>query len=139
MHTNTLFCFMPGRSQEEVVNSPFLEKLKRKDYEVIYFTDALDEYVMSNMAEYEGHKFFDASKEDLKIGKDKAEKEAEKKVKVRPALCRHRPALCVCWGCASRECALCVSSLFNGNLPIHSASFMMTRKVSPLLPHGCRK
>jgi HSP90 family molecular chaperone len=26
-----------------VENSPFLEKLKRKDYEVIYFTDALDE------------------------------------------------------------------------------------------------
>jgi len=53
-----------------------------QDYEVIYFIDALDEYVMSNLAEYDGHKFFDASKEDLKIGKDKAEKEADKKVKV---------------------------------------------------------
>lgn len=27
-------------------NSPFLEKLNRKDYEVIYFTDALDECVL---------------------------------------------------------------------------------------------
>jgi Hsp90 protein len=34
-----------GRSRDEVENSPFLEKLKRKDYEVIYFTDALDECV----------------------------------------------------------------------------------------------
>lgn len=39
-------------------------------------------YVMSNLAEYDGHKFFDASKEDLKIGKDKSEKSAEKKLRV---------------------------------------------------------
>lgn len=63
-------------------DSPFLEKLKRKSYEVIYFTDALDEYVMTNMPEYDGTKFFDASKEDLKIGKDKAEQATDKKVKV---------------------------------------------------------
>ena len=37
---------------------------------------------MSNLAEYDGHKFFDASKEDLKIGKDKSEKNAEKKLRV---------------------------------------------------------
>jgi HSP90 family molecular chaperone len=37
---------------------------------------------MSNLAEYDGHKFFDASKEDLKIGKDKSEKSAEKKLRV---------------------------------------------------------
>jgi heat shock protein beta len=73
--------YIAGRSRDEVENSPFLEKLKRKDYEVIYFTDALDEYVMSNLAEYDGHKFFDASKEDLKIGKDKSEKSAEKKLR----------------------------------------------------------
>ncbi len=73
-----------GSSKEEVENSPFLEKLKRKGYEVIYFTDALDEYVMSNMPEYDGMKFFDSSKEDLKIGKDKEEKAKDKKVKVGP-------------------------------------------------------
>mmetsp|Transcript_14050 Transcript_14050/g.42403 ORF Transcript_14050/g.42403 Transcript_14050/m.42403 type:complete len:949 (-) Transcript_14050:289-3135(-) len=73
--------YISGASQEEVESSPFLEKLKRKGYEVIYFTDALDEYVMSNMPEYDGLKFFDASKEDLKIGKDKKEKETFKKVK----------------------------------------------------------
>lgn len=39
-----------GRSRDEVENSPFLEKLKRKDYEVIYFTDALDECVIFCMS-----------------------------------------------------------------------------------------
>jgi len=35
-----------GTSKEEIAKSPFVEQLLRKDYEVIYFTDVLDEYVM---------------------------------------------------------------------------------------------
>ena len=65
-------------------NSPFVEKLTAADYEVIYFTDPLDEYVMSNMPDFDDHKFQDVTKDDLKIGKDKAEKKREKKVKVGP-------------------------------------------------------
>lgn len=50
--------------------------------QVIYFTDALDEYLMANMPEYDDRKFQDVTKDDLKMGKDKAEKKREKKVKV---------------------------------------------------------
>jgi HSP90 family molecular chaperone len=74
-----------GQSKDEVRNSPFVEKLMAADYEVIYFTDPLDEYVMSNMPDFDDHKFQDVTKDDLKIGKDKAEKKREKKVKVRSA------------------------------------------------------
>ena len=49
---------------------------------MVYFTDALDEYLMANMPEYDDRKFQDVTKDDLKIGKDKAEKKREKKVKV---------------------------------------------------------
>lgn len=49
---------------------------------MIYFTDALDEYLMANMPEYDDRKFQDVTKDDLKMGKDKAEKKREKKVKV---------------------------------------------------------
>jgi hypothetical protein len=35
-----------GTSKEEIAQSPFVEQLLRKGYEVIYFTDVLDEYVM---------------------------------------------------------------------------------------------
>ena len=79
-----------GQSKEEVRNSPFVEKLTAADYEVIYFTDPLDEYVMSNMPDFDDHKFQDVTKDDLKIGKDKAEKKREKKVKV--CACVHMPA-----------------------------------------------
>ena len=51
--------------------------------QVVYFTDALDEYLMANMPEYDDIKFQDVTKDDLKIGKDKAQKKREKKVKVR--------------------------------------------------------
>lgn len=71
-----------GQRKEEVRNSPFVEKLTAADYEVVYFTDPLDEYVMSNMPDFDDHKFQDVTKDDLKIGKDKAEKKREKKVKV---------------------------------------------------------
>lgn len=35
-----------GSSKDEIAGSPFVEQLLKKGYEVIYFTDVLDEYVM---------------------------------------------------------------------------------------------
>ena len=35
---------------------------------MIYFTDAIDEYMMQNLTEYDDFKFQNASKEDLKMG-----------------------------------------------------------------------
>jgi len=71
-----------GQSKEEIAKSPFLEKLLKKDYEVIYFTEVLDEYVMQHMVEYDDKKFADASKDDLKL-REKDEKESRRD-KVRP-------------------------------------------------------
>ena len=73
---------------------------------MIYFTAALDEYVISNLQEFDGHKFFDVTKEDLKLGKDKSEKEADKKVKVR---CSRRPAR-LCFLHPSRRRLFCFST-----------------------------
>ena len=46
--------------------------------QVIFFTDAVDEYLMQNLTEYDDKKFQNASKDDLKLKGDKAR---EKKVK----------------------------------------------------------
>ena len=65
----------------ELEKSPFLEQLLAKDYEVIYFTDPVDEYLMQNLMEFEDIKFQNASKDDLKLG-DKDAKKENKKLKV---------------------------------------------------------
>ena len=73
--------FSAGASKGELVKSPFLEKLLQKDLEVVFMTEAIDEYVMSHLTEFDDKKFQDASKDNLKLGKD--DKKAAKVVKVR--------------------------------------------------------
>ncbi|KAL3696526.1 hypothetical protein R1sor_010602 [Riccia sorocarpa] len=72
--------YITGQSKEQLEKSPFLEKLLKKGYEVIYFTDPIDEYLMQNLTEFEDKKFQNASKDDLKIG-GKEEKAKLKEIK----------------------------------------------------------
>ena len=46
--------FMAGRSREEVVQSPFVERLLKKGYEVIYLIEPVDEYCI----QVGSHSFF---------------------------------------------------------------------------------
>ncbi|GMJ07020.1 SHEPHERD, HEAT SHOCK PROTEIN 90.7, HEAT SHOCK PROTEIN 90-7 [Hibiscus trionum] len=73
--------YITGTSQEQLENSPFLERLKKKNYEVIFFTDPVDEYLMQYLMDYEGKQFQNVSKEGLKIGKDKMKKEVKESFK----------------------------------------------------------
>ena len=60
--------YLACQSQEECAASPFVEKLIKDGYEVIFFTDAIDEYVMQSMTEFDDKSFQNASKEDMKMG-----------------------------------------------------------------------
>nr|GMD99265.1 endoplasmin homolog [Ipomoea batatas] len=64
--------YITGTNKEQLEKSPFLEGLKKKNYEVIYFTDPVDEYLMQYLMDYEDKKFQDVSKEGLKIKDSKA-------------------------------------------------------------------
>lgn len=37
---------MTGESKKAIENSPFIENLKKKDLEILYMVDAIDEYVI---------------------------------------------------------------------------------------------
>ena len=74
-----------GASVEDLQKSVFLEKLIQKGYEVIFFTEPIDEYVMTHVTEYDDKKFQDASKDDVKLGKD--DKKGLKKLKVQCTTC----------------------------------------------------
>ncbi|KDD75133.1 heat shock protein 90 Hsp90 [Helicosporidium sp. ATCC 50920] len=70
--------FLIGLSKAEVEASPFVETLKKRNLEVILFTDAMDEYMMGNLNEYEGHDFINVAKDDLRLDDDEASRKAEK-------------------------------------------------------------
>ncbi|XP_027368245.1 endoplasmin homolog isoform X1 [Abrus precatorius] len=73
--------YITGTSKEQLEKSPFLERLKKKNYEVIFFTDPVDEYLMQYLMDYEDKKFQNVSKEGLKLGKDAKDKELKESFK----------------------------------------------------------
>ncbi len=54
-----------------LINSPHLEALKDKDYEVLLMVDPVDEWVVQSLNEYQGKKIRSAEKGDLELDKDK--------------------------------------------------------------------
>ncbi|XP_055833262.1 endoplasmin homolog [Solanum dulcamara] len=72
--------YITGASKEQLEKSPFLERLNKKDYEVILFTDPVDEYLMQYLMDYEDKKFQNVSKEGLKL-KDSKTKELKESFK----------------------------------------------------------
>ncbi|KAJ7957884.1 heat shock protein 90 [Quillaja saponaria] len=73
--------YLTGTSKEQLEKSPFLEQLKKKNFEVIFFTDPVDEYLMQYLMDYEDKKFQNVSKEGLKLGKDSKDKELKESFK----------------------------------------------------------
>ena len=68
--------YITGENLSNLINSPLIEQLKSKDYEVLLMTDPIDEWVTQALTEYDGKKLKSAEKGDLEIDEvDKAKKE----------------------------------------------------------------
>ncbi|GFO55249.1 chaperone protein HtpG [Geomonas sp. Red276] len=72
--------YITGMNRESVENSPYMEVFRKKDYEVLYLTDPVDEWVVQALNEYkEKHlKAIDRGDLELESEEEKKEKEAKK-------------------------------------------------------------
>ncbi|MCR4289043.1 MAG: molecular chaperone HtpG [Candidatus Scalindua sp.] len=68
--------YITGSSLDETLQSPYLEALKEKDYEVLIMLEDIDDVIMSSF-EYKGKKFKSAIKGDVTL--DESEKEEKEK------------------------------------------------------------
>nr|WOJ44908.1 Hsp90 [Spodoptera frugiperda] len=67
--------YIAGSSRAEVEKSPFAERLVRRGYEVLYLTEAVDEYCLSSLPEYDGKKFQNIAKEIFDLEENEQQKE----------------------------------------------------------------
>lgn len=81
--------FITGENQEQVSNSAFVERVKKRGYEVIYMTEPIDEYVIQQLKEYQGKQLVCVTKEGLELPEDEAEKKKREDDKAKFAgLCK---------------------------------------------------
>ena len=67
--------YITGDNINALLNSPHLEKLKEKEYEVLLMTDPVDEWVVQSLTEYGGKPLKSAEKGELGIEKEKENNE----------------------------------------------------------------
>ena len=71
--------YATGNSISKIDSLPQVEQVKEKDYDILYLTDYIDEFVLSAIHEYEKKAFVNIEKDDLDLGTEE-EKEQTKKV-----------------------------------------------------------
>lgn len=76
--------FVTAESDALAANSPFVEALEKKGMEVLFFTEAIDEWTAAQLGEYKDKKLVDVTKEGLELDEDDKKKveQAENLLKV---------------------------------------------------------
>lgn len=69
--------YITGKNRTELENSPYLEALKEKDYEVLFMTDEIDDIIISGLMKYADKPFKSILKGDIDLRTEEEKKETE--------------------------------------------------------------
>jgi len=75
--------YITGESKEIVSNSAFVERVKKRGFEVLYMVDPIDEYSVQQLKEYDGKKLVCVTKEGLELPEDDEEKKRQEEQKAK--------------------------------------------------------
>ncbi|CAH1105052.1 unnamed protein product [Psylliodes chrysocephalus] len=81
--------YITGENKEQVAHSAFVERVKKRGFEVIYMTEPIDEYVVQQLKEYDGKTLVSVTKEGLELPEDEEEKKKREEDKAKyEGLCK---------------------------------------------------
>jgi len=73
--SQTQIYYITGESLKAVVNSPFIEQCRKRNFEVLFMVDPIDEYCVQQLKEYQGKSLVCVTKEGLTFDCDEDEKQ----------------------------------------------------------------
>src|SRR6478736_9760592 len=73
--------YLTGESRKVIENSPHLESVRQKGYEVLYLSDPVDELLVQSLHEFQDHKLKSVTKGRFELGTDEEKKQAEEQIK----------------------------------------------------------
>ncbi|MDH4320427.1 MAG: molecular chaperone HtpG [Desulfobulbaceae bacterium] len=71
--------YISGPSREAIEAGPYIEAFRKRDLEIIYTLDPIDDFVFSHLAIFDEKQLVSADRGDLKLPGDPAEEEKEEK------------------------------------------------------------
>merc|ERR1719476_1054787 len=81
--------YVTGESLSAVKNSPFIEQLKKRGYEVLFMVDPIDEYCVQQLKEFDDKKLICATKEGMTLeDTDEEKKRFEEAKAATEGLCK---------------------------------------------------
>jgi molecular chaperone HtpG len=73
--------YLTGESRKVLENSPHLEGVRQKGYEVLYLSDPVDELVVQHLHEFEGKRLKSVTKGKVDLGTEEEKKQREEQIK----------------------------------------------------------
>lgn len=67
-----------GETIDKIKALPQIEAIQNKEYEILYLTENIDEFVLKVLLEYEGKKFVNVCSDDIDIGTEQEKEELKK-------------------------------------------------------------